>query len=220
VDDRAAGEVEGTQLEEPAVGGPDPVGERRVDEDRPEDGEEDEGTEPLALGEGAGDERGRDGGEHELEAGEEDERDRDAVDRARLGTDVHEAEEVEPADETETGDVRAEGDGEPDEHPDDADEGEAEEAVHDRGQDVLATDEPAVEEGEAGQHHHDHRRGDEQPGGVATVDRRAFRGRSHTRDQQGQHRRSRQAGQPPSCLPHRRPPRRLATRKRTRPPAS
>ena len=56
VDDGAAGEVERAELEQPAVGRPDPVGQRRVDEDRPEDREQDERAEPLALGEGAGDE--------------------------------------------------------------------------------------------------------------------------------------------------------------------
>ena len=42
VDDGAAGEVERAELEQPAVGRPDPVGDRRVDEERPQDREDDE----------------------------------------------------------------------------------------------------------------------------------------------------------------------------------
>ena len=64
VDDGATSEVEGAELEQPAVGGPDPMGDQRVDQDGPQDGEEDEGCEPLPLGEGAGDERRGDRREH------------------------------------------------------------------------------------------------------------------------------------------------------------
>ena len=99
VDDRAAGEVERAELEQPAVDRPDPVGDRRVDEDRPEDREQDERPEPLALGEGAGDERRRDRREHQLERREQDERDRHRVDGARLEADAVEHREVEAADE-------------------------------------------------------------------------------------------------------------------------
>ena len=80
VDDRAAGEVEGAELEQPAIDRPHPVGDRRVDEDRPQDREENEGTEPLALGEGASDEGRRDRREHQLEHREQHERDRRCVD--------------------------------------------------------------------------------------------------------------------------------------------
>ena len=94
------------------------------------------------------------------------------VDRRRREADVHEPGEVEAADEAgDAADVGREREREPDEDPDDADEGEPEEAVHDRREDVLAPDEAAVEQGEAGQHDHDQRGGDQQPGGVAAVDR-------------------------------------------------
>ena len=49
----------------------------------------------------------------------------------------------------EAADVRPEREAEPDEDPDDADEGQAEEAVHDRREDVLAADQAAIEEGQA-----------------------------------------------------------------------
>ena len=58
---------------------------------------------------------------------------------------------------------------EADEDPDDAHEGEPEEAVHDRREDVLAADEAAVEERKPRQHDHDEGRRDEQPGGVPGV---------------------------------------------------
>ena len=67
VHDRAAGEVERAQLVEPAAGAPDPVRDRVVDERRPEQAEEHERLEALALGERAGDQRRRDDGEHHLE---------------------------------------------------------------------------------------------------------------------------------------------------------
>ena len=93
----------------------------------------------------------------------------DRVDRARREADVDEADEVEVADQAHAVDVRPEREAEADEDPDDADDGQPEEAVHDRREDVLAADEPAVEEGEAGQHDHDERGRHEQPGGIAAV---------------------------------------------------
>ncbi len=169
VDDGAAGEVERAELEQPAVDRPDPVGQRRVDEDRPEDREEDEGAEALALGEGAGDEGRRDGREHQLERGEQDERDGDRVDGRRLHADTVEERVVEAADEAHAVDVRPEREGEADDDPDDADQRQPEEAVHDRRQDVLAAHEPAVEQGQARQHDHHQRRGHQHPGGIATI---------------------------------------------------
>ena len=169
MDDRAAGEVERAGLEQPAVDRPDPVRDRRVDEDRPEDREEDERAESLALGEGARDERGRDGREHHLEPGEEDEGDRDGVDRARLESDVRESDVVEAADQAQAPDISPEREAEPDEDPHDADEGQAEEAVHDRREDVLAPDQAAVEQRQTRQHDHDQRGGCQHPRGISAV---------------------------------------------------
>ena len=50
--------------------GEDPVGDREVDERRPQDGEGDPGAELHAVGDGAADERDGDDGEHDLEARE------------------------------------------------------------------------------------------------------------------------------------------------------
>ena len=59
--------------------------------------------------------------------------------------------EVEAADQARDADfdVGPEREREADQHPDDADEGQAEEAVHDRREDVLAADEAAVEQRQA-----------------------------------------------------------------------
>ena len=169
MDDRATGEVERAELEQPAIDRPHPVCQRGVDEDGPEDREQDEGAEPLALGKGAGDERRRDRRKHHLEGGEEHERDRRRVDRARLETDAVEHREVEAADQPKAIDVRPEREREADDDPDDADDGQPEEAVHDRRQDVLPAYEAAIEERKARQHDHDQGRRHEQPGGISGV---------------------------------------------------
>ena len=104
------------------------------------------------------------------------------VDRARRLADPVEPDVVQPADQAEPARIGAEREAEPDHHPDDADDGQPEEAVHDRRQDVLAPNEPAVEEGQPGEHdHHEGRRG-EHPGGVARIDRSAVGGRGGGRE--------------------------------------
>ncbi len=70
----AAGEVENLDIGVGVAGGeeavrtPDPVGDRRIDEDRPQADEPEHGRELHALGEGAGDERRSDDREGQLEA--------------------------------------------------------------------------------------------------------------------------------------------------------
>ena len=99
MDDGAAGEVERAEVAQPAADAPDPVRHRRVDERRPEQAEDDERLEALALGEGAGDQRRRDDGEHHLEGHEGRVRDRRRVVGVRLLPDAVQAEPVEAADE-------------------------------------------------------------------------------------------------------------------------
>ena len=64
---RAAGEVEHPHLGEPATRLPDPVRDRRIDEDAPEQGEPEHRRQPHALHERADDERTGDDGEGQLE---------------------------------------------------------------------------------------------------------------------------------------------------------
>ena len=117
---------------------------------------------------------GRDGREHQLEHREQHERDRDGVDRRGRLADAVEHREVQVADQAHAVEVGPERQREADDDPDDAHERQPEEAVHDRGQDVLAAHEAAVEQGEAGQHDHDQRGRGQHPGGVAGVDRAAI----------------------------------------------
>src|SRR5690606_40880770 len=93
VDNGPTREVECTQLEDPATT-PDPVGERSVDERRPCKAEDHEGLEALALGEGPGDERRRDDGEHHLEGNERHRRD---VTREIVRHDAPQPDEIEAA---------------------------------------------------------------------------------------------------------------------------
>ena len=69
-------------LEQEAVGRPDPVAERAVDEEAPQRDEDGVAAEPDALGEGAGDQRRRDDRELALEHGEHEIRDAVAADGA------------------------------------------------------------------------------------------------------------------------------------------
>ena len=84
---------------QPAAHAPDPVRDRVIDERRPEQAEDHERLEALALGERAGDQRRGDDGEHHLEDHERLVRDRRRVVGVRLLADALQAEPVEPADE-------------------------------------------------------------------------------------------------------------------------
>ena len=66
VHDRSTGEVERAVLEQPAAVSPDPVGDRRIDDERPDRHEEQERAKLRPFREGARDERRRDDGERHL----------------------------------------------------------------------------------------------------------------------------------------------------------
>ena len=84
VHDRAAGEVPGAHVSQPAAA-PDPVGQRRVDDDRPERDEGQVGGKPHALDDGAGDQRRGDDAERGLERHVQRVGNRQRHDRAGLG---------------------------------------------------------------------------------------------------------------------------------------
>ena len=67
MDDPAAGEIVESVDSKPAERVPRPVGQDGVDEPRDHDGVDDVGHEVAALGQGAGDQRGGRGSEHEVE---------------------------------------------------------------------------------------------------------------------------------------------------------
>ena len=179
VDNGAPGEVDGAEVAKPSAFTPDPVRDRRIDQERPEQAEENKRLEPLPLGKGTGDERRCDDGEHHLEGHVGRARNRGGVLREWLHTDAAEADVVEPADEAadveavgerEAHRVAAERQSEPEQDPRDADQGQDEDAVHDRAEHILAANQAAVEEGQPGRHEHYERSRGQDPGGIARVD--------------------------------------------------
>lgn len=152
VDGGAAGEVDDAHLVQPAAGAPDPVGDREVDDGDPQRDEQGPGGELDPVGEGAADQGGGEDGEHQLEHGEDV--DRDGVAVPEFGdADPAEADEVRaPADDG--AGVGAEGEAEPVEHPQDRDDPEADEAHHQHVEGALDADHASVEEGEGRGHEH------------------------------------------------------------------
>jgi len=170
VDDGAAGEVERGNVAaagiEESADAPDHVGHGAIDEQRPEGEKDGHGAELHAFGEGAGDERRRDDGKHEL------------VDHVGLlgdgggvvgvGSEADAAQEdvFEAADE---GVAVAEGEGVAADRPEDGDEAHHGKALHHGGKDVFAPYEAAVEERETGAGHEENERGRDKHPGVVCV---------------------------------------------------
>ena len=148
---------------------PHPVGDRAVDEDRPQAHEPQHRRELHAVGEGAGDQRRGDDGEGHLEHHEDR-----LGNGARDGIDAHAGEE-EARQAADIGvDPAAVGEGErvADDHPDHGHQAGDGEALHDGGEHVLLAHHAAVEQRQAGdRHEQDERGGGEHPGGVAGADR-------------------------------------------------
>ena len=190
MDDGSAGEVEDLEpaLEvafgvdvgraHEAVRTPDPMGDRRVDEDRPQADEPQHRRELHALGERARDERRRDDRERHLEHHVDGLRDRrrQRIGRVRAARqvimDALEKDAREAAYEcAAAGEREAVGEDEVD-HRDQRRDGEAR---HHRIADVLLADHAAVEEPEARDGHHQNERDRGQnPGRVAGIDRALF----------------------------------------------
>ena len=165
VDDGAAREVEHARVEEEAVRLPDPVRDRRVDDERPERHEDQHRRELHPVDEGADDEGRRDRGEGHLEHHEDGFGNgaREAVD-----ADALEHHLIEPADE---GGAVGKGEAVAGDHPDEAAHGDGGEDLAQDGEHVLLPDHAAVEQGETrhGHHQDECRRGDE-PRRAAAVD--------------------------------------------------
>ena len=175
VHDGAAREVERALALQPAAVAPHPVGERVVDERRPQQGEQQERRELHALGERAGDQRRRDDREHHLEQHERLVRDRLRVGVERLDADAAQADPLQPADDAAL--VGAEGQAVAPQDPLDRDQRHDDEALHQRGEHVLLAHHAAVEERQPRRRHQQHqRRGRQHPGGVALVDLRGGAG--------------------------------------------
>ena len=165
--DGAAGEVEHLEhgvvvaVGHEAVGAPDPMRDRRVDEDRPQADEPQHRRELHAFGEGAGDQCRCDDREGHLEAEVDGlgDRHRQAVRRADAGRDVAQdalqERATEPAEEWSAGGEReAVGD----DRVEDRDQTRDGEARHHGVAHVLLAHHAAVEQAEARDGHHQHER--------------------------------------------------------------
>ncbi len=146
----AAGKVEGAEFPQPAAGRPDPVGDRRVDQQRPESHEDDKGAELGPLGEGAGYQGGSDDGEHHLKDHERQMGYRRRVIGVRRLPHVAQEGPVEAADDAAV--VGPESQAVADGYPQYAGDGNHYKAVHDRTENVLLPDQATVEESESGRH--------------------------------------------------------------------
>ena len=126
------------------------------------------GLEGHAIGEGAGDERRRDDGEHHL-VGDED-HGRNGVVRpgGRRQVDAAQADIVEIADDAVP--VAAEAERVAVQVPDDRGPAHGDEALDHDGQNVLAADQPAVEKGEARRHQHDQAGAQNHEAGITGVE--------------------------------------------------
>ncbi|CAB4853590.1 unannotated protein [freshwater metagenome] len=171
VDDSAAGEVERTAFEQPAGGAEHPVGDDRVDDDRPHADEDRVGTELQAVSRGPRDQRWGDDGEHHLVRHEQQRRDDQcerpgvAGQRIRFGNTLH-PRKVEVADEPV---LAAERQREADRRPEHADEPHREHVLHEHAEDVLAAHHAAIEERESRCHEQHERCRNDHPRGGAGV---------------------------------------------------
>jgi hypothetical protein len=170
VDDGAAGEVEAREAAaggvEQAADAPDHVGHGVVDEDRPEDEEDGHGAELHALGEGSGDQRRGDDGEHELVDHVGLVGDGGGVVGVGREADAAQEEMLEAADEAV---AVPEGQRVADQRPEHGDDAHHGEALHHGAEDVLCGP-GRRKEGQAGTgHHQDQGGGNQHPCVVAEL---------------------------------------------------
>jgi hypothetical protein len=108
MDDGSTGVVEGAEVSQPAAFAPDPVSNRRINDQGPQQAEQDEGLEAFSFGEGARNECRGDNREHHLESHVGTGRDRWGI-RDRVSADAAQAHEVQPTDDAPAVEVLAEG---------------------------------------------------------------------------------------------------------------
>ena len=167
LDGPAAGVVVDAVVVGPAVDVPDPGRDGAVDDRGPEEHEDDEGQQPAALGDGAGDDGARDGGELHLVQAVEQLRDERAA-GAGHAEGVLEAEVPEVTDEAVRG-RDAEGERVAPEVPLERDHRHGRHAGEDHAEGRLPPGQARVEEAEPGYHDQDHGGGDEDEGDVALL---------------------------------------------------
>ena len=158
----AAREVERTHGVQPAARTPNPVRQRVVHEGGPQQAEQHEGLEPLALGEGPRDQRRGDHGKHHLKDHEGLVGDRRRIGRVGREPDAVQAQPGQAADQAVyiqvadvAVDIRPKRQAVAPQHPLDGDQRQDEEAVHDGGEHVLRAHQAPVEEAQRRRHQHD-----------------------------------------------------------------
>ncbi len=169
---------------------PDHVGDRQVAEREPQHHEDQHGRELDAFRERADDQAAGDGREGGLEHDVSQFRDHHALaERRRIGEGagdrIEDPAQEQPAESADELVAFRERQAVAVDEPEDDDQREGDEHLHQHGQHVLAAHQAAVEQRQAGDRHHDdEHRGDQHPGGVTLVDglddrrrgRRACRG--------------------------------------------
>jgi hypothetical protein len=142
------------------------VRQRAVDQNEPDRDEGQVGPETHALGEGPDHQRGRDDGEHALEDHE------DVLGDGSPECFGRDAGEAELAEATDEGVPLGEGQAVSEQDPEHSDDTGGDQALHQDAENVLGPDQPAVEERQARNRHHQHQgRAGHHPGGVAGTER-------------------------------------------------
>lgn len=162
LDGDTTGVVEDAVLEGPAVGVPNPVCERAVDEGSPEEDEDHAGNDAATLSNGADGKRTSDGAEHHLVEGVEEGGNERGADRGGA-QDLLETEVVHVADEGVSG-CLAEGERVAPEIPLEDDDAEGHHDDPEHGEGRLSSSEAGVEESDAGDHDEDETGADQDEG--------------------------------------------------------
>ena len=164
---KAASEIAHALLEQPAARSPDPVGDRRIDQQHPERGEDQHGRKSGSFGIGADDQRRGDDGERHLEHDEDGLGQRPGL--ARRGDPVEEG-LAEPAPEGVAVAAIAERDRVAGNDPEHRHQAGDHHALAEHRQDVLRLHEAAIEQRQRGQRHsQDKGSGGQHPGCVAGI---------------------------------------------------
>ncbi len=168
VDHQPAGKIEDPAGREPAAGPPDPMTDRIVDHDGPEQGKDHEGGEAHPFGKGAGDQGRGDDGKHALIDHEYVLRDGGGIGGAGVRAHGVQAEPGQaPHHPLQIG---AKGHGIPQQHPLDTDHRDHDQALHESAQHVFAPDHAPVKEGQARGHEQDKSGRGQDKGGIPVVD--------------------------------------------------
>mmetsp|Transcript_92351 Transcript_92351/g.180922 ORF Transcript_92351/g.180922 Transcript_92351/m.180922 type:complete len:210 (+) Transcript_92351:169-798(+) len=163
MDNHSAGEILAAEVLDPPAGAPDPVADRAVDHDGPDEDEPHVCAEPNAFDHSARDDGRRDDCKRHLEGHEQERRNGRAWPELPLHVPEHGAAEV--ADEPVF--LPAEGQREDDDDPGQGRDAHRDDAHHHCVHHVLAAHEAPVEEGQPWRHQQDQRSADHHPSGVA-----------------------------------------------------